>query len=363
MKRHILQTKIFIAFVALALIVASCGNKEEKHVVKAPQKVAAKIATANLKEQAVVHSFSGKLEADKQSNLSTRIMGQISKIYVKPGQKVNKDQLLIQIRNQDILAKKAQVEASKVEATSAFESAEKDLKRYEALYASNSASDKEMDDMRTHFNMSKARLTAVNQMENEVDENMRYASIRAPYSGVITSKFVQEGDMANPGMPLLSMQSPSQWKVIARIPEADIAKVSLNDKLKVNFKALNKVFDGQIVEINPSTTNTGNQYEAKILVTIPEGCTAKLYSGMYATVLFEHGTQELILVPQKSLIQRGQLVGLYAVSQSGNALLRWVKTGKTNGENIEILSGLSDGEKYVESSDDKLFDGALVSSK
>ena len=164
-------------------------------------------------------------------------------------------------------------------------------------------------------------------------------------------------------MPLLSMESKSQWKVIARIPEADIAKVNLNDNVKVHFKAAKKDFDGQIIEINPSTNNTGNQYEAKILLTVPEGCTAKLYSGMYADVLFEHGTQELILVPQKSLIHRGQLVGLYAVSQNGNALLRWVKTGKIYGNNIEILSGLSDGEKFVESANSKLTDGALVSNK
>ncbi len=362
MKRQFLQTKIFITFAALAIIVSSCGKKEEKHTAAPQEKVAANIATANLKEYPVVHSFSGKLEADKQSNLSTRIMGQISKVYVKTGQKVNKDQLLIQIRNQDILAKKAQVEASRVEVTSAYESAEKDMKRYEALHKSNSASDKEMEDMRTRYKMAKAQLDAVEQMDKEVDENMRYASIRAPYSGVVTSRFVEEGDLANPGMPLLSIESKSQWKVIARIPESNIANINLNDKVKVHFKAAKKDFDGKIIEINPSTSNTGNQYEAKILVTIPEGCTAKLYSGMYADVLFEHGTQELILIPQKSLIQKGQLVGLYAVSQSGNALLRWVKTGKTNGDNIEILSGLSDGESYVESCDGKLFDGALVSN-
>jgi hypothetical protein len=169
--------------------------------------------------------------------------------------------------------------------------------------------------------------------------------------------------MANPGMPLLSLESPSQWKVIARIPEADISKVNLNDTVKIKFKAVDAELDGKIIEINPSTTNTGNQYQAKALVTIPENCSTKLYSGMYATILFEHGTQKRILVPQSSLIQRGQLVGLYAVSQSGNALLRWVKTGKPFGQKIEIISGLGDGEKFIESSDSKLFDGASVANK
>uniref|UniRef100_UPI003216798C efflux RND transporter periplasmic adaptor subunit n=1 Tax=uncultured Draconibacterium sp. TaxID=1573823 RepID=UPI003216798C len=361
MKSKLLKTKI-IVFALLAALATSCGKKENKQINNDNEKVVAKVAEAKLIEYPVVHSFSGKLEANKQSNLSTRIMGQISHIYVKPGQKVNKDQLLIQIRNQDILAKKAQVEASKVEATTVFESAQKDLKRFEALHASKSASDKELDDMRTHYQMAKARLEAIEQMEKEVAENMRYASIRAPYSGVITSKFIQEGDMANPGMPLLSIENPSQWKVIARIPEADIAKVQLNDSVKLQFNAVKAKLDGQIIEINPSATNTGNQYEAKILVTVSDDCSAKLYSGMYATVLFEYGTQKQILVPQKSLVHRGQLIGIYAVSQSGSALLRWVKTGKTYGDNVEIISGLSHGEKYIQSSESKLFDGVLIAN-
>nr|WP_321356956.1 efflux RND transporter periplasmic adaptor subunit [uncultured Draconibacterium sp.] len=362
MKTLVQKSTLIIAIALLSIIAISCGNKEKEHATAPQEKVAAQTAVAELADYPVVHSFSGKLEADKQTNLSTRIMGQIQRIYVKPGQKVNQGDLLIQIRNQDILAKKAQVEASKVEASTAYESAEKDLKRYEALYAENSASDKEMDDMRTRYDMAKARLAAVEQMENEVEENMRYTSIRAPYSGVITTKFVQEGDMANPGMPLLSMESPSQWKVIARIPEADIAKVQLNDAVKVKFTAARVELEGKIIEINPSTTNTGNQYSAKVLVTVPENCTAKLYSGMYAEVLFEYGIQKRILVPESALIHRGQLVGIYAVGQSGNALLRWVKTGKTFGDKIEIISGLSDGEQYVVSSDSKLFDGAIIAS-
>jgi len=363
MKIQLLKPTKIIAVALLATVALSCGNKEKEASAPTTNAIAVETATAKLTDYPVEYRFSGTLEADKQSNLSTRIMGQIQRVYVKPGQKINRGDLLIQIRNQDILAKKAQVEASKVEAQSAYESAAKDLKRYEALYAANSASDKEIDDMRTRYNMAKARLSAVDQMEKEVDENMRYASIRAPYSGVITSKYVQEGDMANPGMPLLSMQSPSQWKVIARIPEADIAKIQLNDSVNVKLPSAETTLSGKIIEINPSTGNTGNQYSAKILVNIPEDSTAKLYSGMYAEVLFEYGTQKRILISQKALVHRGQLVGLYAVSQSKNALLRWVKTGKSFGDKVEIISGLTDGEQYIISSNDKLFDGALVTEK
>lgn len=364
MKMESINKNLLIAVTAMGLFLASCGHKEQAVTKENTAKVSVKVSTANLEEFPMETSFSGKLEADKQSNLSTRIMGQITSIYVKPGQKVNKGDLLIQIRNQDILAKKAQVEASKAEATTAYESASKDLKRFEALHASNSASDKELDDMRTHFQMAKARLSAVEQMEREVDENIRYSALRAPYSGIVTGKFVNEGDMANPGMPLLSIESPALWKVYARIPEQEIASVKLNDPVKVRFTALPDIeVEGTVSEVNPSSTNTGSQFEAKILLNADAVKSVDLYSGMFATVLHEKGTQKMIRIPQNSLVTRGQLVGLYTIGQNNKALLRWVRTGKTYGDSIEILSGLNDGEKYVVSSESKMFDGAIVENK
>lgn len=363
MKTNKMKKAPLLVALAVGILISACGNKEPKEVVS-EAKVQAQLAVAELKDYPMVYSFSGKLEAEKIANLSTRMMGQVSRIYVKPGQKVNQGDLLLEIRNQDILAKKAQVEANKVEATTAFESVEKDLKRYEALFASNSASDKEMDDIRAQYQMAKARLEAVNQMEKEIDESMRYTSIRAPYNGIVTGKFVQEGDMANPGMPLLSIESSAQWKVIARIPEADISRLNLNDPVKVQFDALNNLqLEGVIAEINPSSVNTGNQFEAKVILAEQPEQKARLYSGMYATVFYEQGTQSLILVPKSALITKGQLVGLYAVGQSGQAMLRWVKAGKTYGDSIEIISGLADGETYIQASNGKLFDGALVENK
>ena len=362
MKASLNKTHLMIISAAVILFAgSSCGSKEPEKKTSVPS-VQATISMAQKTEYPMQYSFSGKLQADKQARLSTRIMGQIERVYAQPGQQVQAGDLLIQIRNQDILAKKAQVEASKAETTEAYNSAEKDLSRFEALYKSQSASDKEIEDIRARYQMAKARLEAVNQMEKEVEESFRYTAIRAPYSGVITGKFVQEGDMANPGMPLLSIESPSRWKVFARIPESDIARLQLNAPVKVQFSSIPGIeIPGTIAEINPSSSDTGSQFEAKILLNPADGQARQLYSGLYATVIYEQGTQPMVLVPQSSLVHRGQLTGIYAVSQSaGTAMLRWVRTGKTYGDSIEVLSGLNSGEKYILTCNGKLYDGALI---
>ena len=88
-----------------------------------------------------------------------------------------------------------------------------------------------------------------------------------------------------------------------------------------------------------------------------------LYSGMYATVLHAKGTEKMIRVPQSSLVKRGQLTGLYTVGANNNSVLRWIRTGKTYNDSIEVLSGLSDGEKYILSGNGKLYDGVIVENK
>ena len=95
-----------------------------------------------------------------------------------------------------ISAKKAQVDASITEATAAFKNAEKDYNRFTALFKENSASQKEMDDISANYEMSKARLEAANQMKNQVNAQLSYSNIRAPFKGVITGKFINKGDMA-----------------------------------------------------------------------------------------------------------------------------------------------------------------------
>ncbi|NOU61889.1 efflux RND transporter periplasmic adaptor subunit [Marinifilum caeruleilacunae] len=355
------KTILLIAITAtLAWGFQSCGSDSTaKENQKADVSVSVQSVTiANQPEQL---SFTGKVEAETHSNLSTRIMGQIERINVEPGQNVNKGQLLVQIKDEDIQARKAQVKANMIKAEAAYENASKDYKRFSALFEQKSASQKEMDDATTHFNMAKAELEAVKQMEAEVNEMLRYSAIKAPYQGIITRKYVNEGDLASPGMPLVAIEKPGDYKVMAKIPETEIFKIQKNDLVKVKITALNEIVDGKITEVNPSALYTGNQFEAKIVLEPNKDQKAKLFSGMYAQVRLEKGEMPVILVPTNVLVKKGQLTGVYTVSQMGTAMLRWVRVGKSIDDMTEVLSGLSDGEQYIVSYQGKIWDGAKLS--
>lgn len=352
---------LIIALITLGgLSLQSCGGESKAKEAKKVE-VSVAVEIAKLTNQAELMSFSGKVEAETHSNLSTRIMGQIAKINVETGQKVNVGQVLVEIHAEDIHAKKAQIKANKLEAEAAYSNAKKDYDRYTILFEQKSASQKELDDITTQFNMTKARLEAVREMGVEVEEMLRYTSIRAPYNGVITKKYMNAGDLASPGMPLVAIEKQDGFKVMARIPEKEILKIKKNDLVLVQINALgNEKISAIVAEVNPSSQYTGNQFEAKIILKPTSEQKSRLYSGMYANVLIEKGGMPSIMIPKNVLIHKGQLTGIYTVSQSGTAMLRWVRLGKTMGDKVEILSGLSDGEKYITSFKGKIWDGAIV---
>jgi len=355
--------KKILEIIAIAILVftTSCG-KEKATIVDNRPTVTIKVSTPTSKSSTFI-SASGKIEAVQNANLSTRIMGFVDNIYVNVGEKVSKGQLLLSINSADISAQKAQVNASITEATAAFNNAEKDYNRFTALFKENSASQKEMDDISANYEMSKARLEAANQMKNQVNAQLSYSNITAPFSGVITGKFVNKGDMANPGMPLVSLETPGKYQVTSMVSESDITSIKKGTIVNVLVKSTNKLITGKVAEVSTSAKNTGGQYLVKVLL---DKTAINLLSGMFTSVQFpiekaDKPEESSILIPQSALITQGQLTGVYTIGNENIAILRWLRIGKTFGNQVEVLSGLSANEQYIVSADGKLYNGAKVS--
>ena len=354
------HTNYIIGLLALTVLAYGCGGDDNKAIADNSPAVAVKVSSVSENSSNPFLTVSGKVEAAKSANISTRMMGYVDKIYVQVGDKVRNGQLLLSVNNVDVSAKLAQVNAGITEAQAAFNNAEKDYNRYTALFQDNSASRKELDDMTAQFEMAKARLEAARQMKNEVNAQLSYANIRAPFSGVVTNKFINTGDMANPGMPLLEVESPGSYQVLAMVPESEILTIQKDTKVDVQLKSLGKLVGGKITEVSTSAKNTGGQYMVKVLL---DASDANILSGMYATVQFPiaQESSKAIMIPNEALVYNGQLTGIYTVSQSNTALLRWLRLGRTVGDKVEVLSGLSADEKYIVSAEGKLYNGVKIS--
>ncbi|WP_452226181.1 efflux RND transporter periplasmic adaptor subunit [Lacinutrix cladophorae] len=346
---------------SFALLLASCGSEDKKNVVDNTPAIAVKVSPIEANANSPFLSVSGKIQATNSADLSTRMMGYVNKVHVHVGDKVRKGQLLVSINNSDLQAKRAQVNAGITEATAAYTNAEKDYNRYKNLFAEQSASQKEMDDMTANFNMAKARLEGARQMKNEINAQFAYSNITAPFNGTVTSKNVEAGNMANPGMPLISIESPGSFEVMAMVPETEISEIKKGTTVDVLVKSINQIIKGKVTEVSTSAKNTGGQYLVKIAL---DKTDANILSGMFTTVQFpveRKVKSSMVLVPTDAIVTNGQLSGVYTVSQSNTAMLRWLRLGRTFGNQVEVLSGLNAEETYIVSAEGKLFNGAKIS--
>ena len=359
-----MKTKITILTLS-TLFLISCGG-EKKNEIATETPVAVKVSGTTENDNSPFVTASGKIESQNSANVSTRMMGYVTKVHVKMGQKVSQGQLLVSINNTDLQAKKAQVDASILQATAAFNNAKKDYERFQNLFAQQSASQKELDDMTSRYEMAKAGLEGAKQMRNEVMAQFSYANITAPFSGEVTNTFVKEGDMANPGMPLVSVEGNGLMQVMAMVTEGDITFIKNGMPVTVLVKSSNQQLKGKVSEVSGSATNTGGQYLVKINL---DKSDATILSGMFVNVQFpiertkaksESTKSDKVLVPEAALVKQGQLTGIYTVSNNV-AILRWIRTGKSSGNQVEVLSGLTADEKYIVSAEGKLYNGVKVS--
>lgn len=350
------------------LSLSACSSKNEDATI--PNKDAAilvSVATPATSSTSEIN-LSGQVEASQTVNISTRVMGFISMLKVKVGDGVNKGQLLATISNQDILAKRSQTDAMINEAQAAVNSAKKDVDRYTVLYQQQSATAKELDNVTLQYNSVKARLEGARQMRNEVNASLGYTSLTAPFSGIVVQKMAEQGSLANPGMPLLTIEQNGNYQVSASVPENLINQIKMGAKANISIKSIDKIIPATVSQINPSSQFTGGQYIIKL--NIPDADKKSLYAGMYATVsiatpeaIVVNTADNAVMVPISSLVKKDQLTGIYSVSNNNTALLRWVRLGKSFGNKVEVLSGLGKEETFIVSAEGKLYNGAPIKIK
>lgn len=356
--------KFTLAVSLTAVLLNACSENKVQETPIDEQPIKVQVATPSANNGKGI-SVSGNVESIHTAYISTKLMGTISGMNVKVGDRVKKGQVLATISADDIMAKRSQVDAMISEAQANYNNAQKDMDRFQALFNQNSATPKELDNITFQYSSAKARLQSAQQMRNEINATIRYSTLTSPFDGIITRKNSEAGSMASPGIPLFVVEQNGQLQINASIPETDINAIKTGTAVTVKVKSSSKEFIAKITEINTSSQFSGGQYIAKI--NIPTGAIEGIYPGMFVNVFIpidnpiqSTGHEDAILVPVSSLVKNEQLNGIYTISSNNTAILRLVRVGKIYGDKVEIISGLGRNEQFIATSDKKLFNGAQV---
>jgi RND family efflux transporter MFP subunit len=329
-----------------ALPLAGCGSKEEPItpvVSAAPQKII-QVAVVEAKHTSVPIrvEVTGQIAPIFQATLSSRIQGTIDKVLVREGTKVSKGQLLIKLDSRDLQADLARAHAE-------VENAKAHLDRMNQLYVEDAVSKQEMENATRGYRVAEANRKAV-------EAQLSYTAVKAPFDGVITEKRVEAGELASPGQPLLRMEDSQRLRLEATVAEGDLKSVSRGDTIPVIIDALGgQAVVGTVSQILPA----GDPHTHTFTVKVDLPTTAGLKSGMFGRFPLDRGTTLTILVPWTAVVERGELSSLYVVGPDQIARLRWVKPGRRLDKQVEILSGINEGERVL-TDGSRGIDGATV---
>jgi RND family efflux transporter MFP subunit len=363
MRSLTISSKVLLAASLLALVsLAACSGNEEK-VKTQSDEVVAEIATATLQMVPSQKTFNGTLKSDTRSEIGTKVMGEVEAVSVNIGDQVAKGELILKIKDEDLEAKKKQAEAGLEEAKIRLDAIQKDYNRYKNLYEKGSATPKEWDDIRTQFQSAKSRVLAAESQLKEINDLLTYTQIKAPYEGVIAAKYVQVGDIVTPGRPLIAIEKAKLFKVEATIPESEISGITVGDSVTVKIPALKSdLLMAKVSEVSASGNPQSRQFQVEFeLLEVP--VSLNLRSGLFAEIVLQGKGDMGVAIPSEALVKRGQLVGIYTLNANDEALLRWIRTGNKSGNTIEVLSGLSEGERYVRNGSAVSRDGIRVVSQ
>lgn len=361
--------KILFLLSIAGLILTSCGQASENNKIKIASRSPISVSTeiANSQSADNMEILSGKIQAKNKATVSAQMMGYVSSLKVKIGDKVKAGQTILTIKNNELPAKRNQINASINEANASLKNVKINYDRLKVLWEQQSITRKEWEDISTQYEMMKAKVEGATSMRNEVDQVIAKTIVTTPISGVVTTKLINQGDLVNPGVPLMTIESNNQYEVATNISDKYISQIKKGMSVNVEIEPLGKQLKAIISEISPSALNTGGQFGILADLILDNDDLKNIFPGMYANVFVKvsdrinEKTNSNIMIDKSALITRGQLVGLYTVSQQGTALLRWVRTGKESGNKIEIVSGLNAGEEYITSNIDQLVDGVPIS--
>jgi len=348
--------------IAATMLLSACGSDPAPSPAT-PEPVTVTTAVADEAPMQTISRYSGTLRGNRRVPLSTKMMGTITDLDLDVGDRVRAGQTLARVQSQSVRAQKRQVEARLQEADAALQNAKTNFERIQALKERESATQKEFDDAQTAYQSAQARVEALKSQLDEINDTLNYATITSPISGFVVDKRAEEGGFATPGRPLLVVESLDDLKAVVQVPEADINRFSVGDSVTVEVGAAgNARRPGVVTQINPSGNYASRQFEVQVRLQRSAGtetAAQALKSGMYAQLLYPMEESAALTVPQKALVHRGQLTGLFTVTDS-TALLRWVRVGETRGDRVEVLSGLRSGETYVADTSPRLLDGQPV---
>jgi len=368
-----------------------CGG-EKSAGTEAPETVTGlHVETVRSQEVPDVVEAPGTVISVATADIAARTTGTILRVEAREGEIVKQGQLLAQLDDQELLARRNAANAGVQQAEAGIEEAARGLSvaqaqatiakktydRYVYLRDQKSVSPQEFDEVEAknqaaqggleqataRLQQAKAESAQAVSQARAAQEVASYAQIRAPFDGRVVRRMIETGTVVMPGMQLFVLEKLGEFQLEATL-SAEMLTAETNGRAlrngmtaEVRLDALpQKTFSGRVAEMEGGADPT--THTVKVRIDLPKD--AEIHSGMFGRASFLAGERKGMAAEESAIVQRGQLQGIYVVDAEGIAQWRVVTCGQTANGKTEILSGLNAGERYVADPGDRELSGKKV---
>lgn len=351
---------------------ALAGCKSDAPVsAGAAETAEARVIEAEQVEVRATLRSTGTLHARESSTLSAQVMGRVEKVLVREGDTVRAGQTVVVLDDATLRSSVVQVQSSVTAAEQQLAAAQANadlaastLARYRQLEAQKSVSPQEMDEITRRAEAAtaevaalKAQVNAIRAQQAGASAMLGYSRIVAPFAGTVTARMIDPGTIAAPGVPLVEIDSAGPLELDTAVPESAIAGLRKGMKLDVTVDSINgQSLPGTVSEIVPAADPATHSFLIKVALLSSE----QLRAGLSASASIPCGSKPAVLAPRSAIVMRGSLATALVLDTGGIAQLRYVTLGQTQGDKVEILSGLNGGEKLVDSPGDRDLAGKRI---
>jgi membrane fusion protein, multidrug efflux system len=292
-------------------------------------------------------AFDGVVQAVRQTAIAAQVPGAVVSMQVKAGDTVKAGQVLLRLdaraAEQTAAAGSAQVQAARA----AQEVATRDFERQQQLFQKNYISQAALDRAEAQYKATQAEAAAQLASAGAARTQSGFYVVKAPYDGVVSDVTVVLGDMAMPGRPLLTVYDPRALRVSVAVPQMVAARLTPGQSVQIELPGalagrITSVKTQRLPAVDPAT------HTLELRLDLPAGLSG-VTPGMFARAwLPVAGAAEARLyVPARAIVRRAELSAVYVMGVDGRALLRQVRLGRSIGDNVEVLAGVSAGERVV----------------
>lgn len=295
-------------------------------------------------------SAEGLVEAVRQSTVAAQISGQIVELRVSAGDSVKAGQILARIDQRAAQQALSGSQSQVAEALASLSNATRSYERSKKLFTQKFISQAGLDQAQADYTMAQARVSALQAGAGQASTAKTFTVLTAPYAGVVASTPVEVGDMATPGLPLVTLFDPAAMRVTATLSQSSLRAVNLQMPARVEFPALKQSVTSKQITLIPLADS--RTHTAKLRLEL--GPVTGLLPGQFARAYFVTGTTRKLVIPEQAVLRRSEVTAVYVLDNiqgqgQGQPQLRQIRVGETSANGfIEVLAGLREGERIAQ---------------